>query len=449
MYLNNDTICAVSTPFGRSATGMVRVSGDSALDIVNRIFDGDVFSIKTSSVCHGYIFDGPSCVDDVVVTVFRAPKSYTGEDVVEISCHGSVFILKRLIALLIKNGARQATNGEFTKRAFINGKLDLTQAEAVIDLIDADSKAGTDAAINRIRGGVSKKINSVYDSLLNITSQLFAVVDYPDEEIDDVTSDQLYSAMELAYNEIKKLTDTYFDGCIIRDGIKTSIAGKPNAGKSTLMNLLVGYDRSIVDDTAGTTRDYIEENAYAGSLKLVLWDTAGLRETDDKVEHIGVERTREKISESDLIIAVFDSSTGITDDDRFLLNELSLYDVPKIAVWNKTDLGDPPSEISDIFTSSVHLCGKTGEGIDDLKNKISEVFAEAENPGDVICDLRQYECLMRAQDSLSCALNNKGAAADMLLADAENAIEALGEMTGKTVSEQIVNNIFSRFCVGK
>ena len=449
--MKNETIAALSTAPLKAAIGVIRVSGEDALKIAGSVFSRDLSEVASSSVIHGNIVDGSETVDDVLISVFRAPKSYTGEDVVEISCHGGVYNCTRILRLLIKNGARQAKNGEFTKRAFLNGKLDLLRAEAIIDLIDSETETEARAAVRRMEGGLSDRINALRNGLIDISAQLLAFIDYPDEDIIDTDPDYLRKKITETYDQIESLLRTYDSGRLIKDGVKTVIAGKPNVGKSMLMNRLLGEDRCIVTSAAGTTRDVIEAFAEIGGVKLSLFDTAGLREADSEAERIGVEKTLEKISEAELILCVFDVSDPGLFSDSGLIDAIMASKAKKIAVFNKTDIAALKDTVPEGFDGTVHISARTGDGEEDLEKEIARLFplgTEA-SESEMLSNVRQYECLVAANEELSHALANLGLTPDALLSDIERAIDALGEMTGKTVSEEITENIFSRFCVGK
>ncbi len=445
--MKNETIAALSTAPYKAALGVIRMSGNDAVPIAQKVFSRELRSARSSSVIHGNIVDGRETVDDVLVSVFYAPNSFTGEDTVEISCHGGVYNCSRILRLLIKNGARQAKNGEFTKRAFLNGKLDLLKAEAIIDLIDSETKTEATAAINRLKGGLSDKINDIREKLIDISARLLAFIDYPDDEIEDTDADEMRKTVLYAYSELEKLIRSYDSGRLIKDGVKTVIAGKPNVGKSMLMNRLLGEDRCIVTSAAGTTRDVIEEKAEIGGVKLRLFDTAGLRDTDNEAEKIGVEKTLGKLEEAKLILCVFDMTEKTVD----VPEKISGATAKKIAVFNKLDLTSEKPGIPAGFDRVVYISAKTGEGEEDLEKAVAELFplsetaAESEMPANI----RQFECLVAAKNELEHAVENIGITPDALLCDIEGAIGALGEMTGKTVSEEIIENIFSRFCVGK
>ncbi len=452
--MKNETIAAISTAPFKAAIGVIRVSGPDALDIVGAVFSRDLNTAASSSVIHGNIVDGSETVDDVLVSVYREPKSFTGENTVEISCHGGVYNCSRILRLLIKNGARQAKNGEFTKRAFLNGKLDLLKAEAIIDLIDSETKAEARSAISRMKGSLSDKINSVRDDLIALSAQLLAFIDYPDDDIADTDPEILRSHITNAYRQIEKLIKSYDSGRLIRDGVKTVIAGRPNVGKSMLMNRILGEDRCIVTSAAGTTRDVIEAAAELGGVKLRLFDTAGVRDADNEAEQIGVKKTLDKINEAELILCVFDISGAEIAFDEEFAEAVYNSSAKKIAVFNKTDLlskGESACKNADGFDGCVNISAKTGDGMEELETQIAKLFPlgfEGEESC-MLSNVRQYECLISAQNELEHALENINITPDALLSDIERAVGALGQMTGKTVSEEIIDNIFSRFCVGK
>ena len=318
----NDTIVAPITPLFMSAVGTLRISGSEAIQITEKIFSKPLKEEKTHTLHHGFIFDeNDQVVDDVVVALYRNPSSYTGEDVVEISCHGSVFIINKMQKLIVANGARLAQNGEFSKRAFLNGKMDIAQAEAVIDLIETESENEAAVALGHLRGFLSKEINEIRQSLLDIVSQILAYIDYPDDEIGEVSYEELEQTIRISLEKVEKLEKSFNVGQIIKNGIKVSILGKPNVGKSFIMNRLLGYERSIVTDIAGTTRDVVEERATLGGIKLYISATAGIRGTEDIVEKIGVEKAMENVQNSDLALCVFDSSRPADNEDKEVIKK--------------------------------------------------------------------------------------------------------------------------------
>lgn len=454
--MNSETITALSTAPFMSAIAVIRISGDKTFDIIDKIFSKTLKNAPGNTVHHGFIQNEDGKVlDDVLVTVFKKPNSYTGEDVAEISCHGSLYIINSIQNLIISNGGRQAHNGEFTKRAFLNGKLDMLQVEAVIDLIESQSEKEVTNAITHLKGDLSKKINIIREDLLNISSQIMAYIDFPDDEIADVSEQTLSLAISTAIDGLNMLIKSFNTGQIIKNGIKTIITGKPNVGKSLLMNRLLGYDRSIVTEIKGTTRDIIEETATFGDLKLVISDTAGIRQTVDTVEQIGVERALDKIKNSDLILCVFDNSKALDEEDLALYSFIKDKKCKKMAVLNKTDLGksliESEQEFFSVFDSKVVISALEGSGFENLEQELKNLFTDGiiENKNEIITNSRQYQCLVTAKHALDRAYENRFLTPDVIEIDIEEAISSLGEIMGKTVNAEIIENIFSRFCVGK
>lgn len=450
MMHHQDTIAAISTAPVMAAIGVIRISGKNAFSIVQKVFDKNIEKITSRSVLVGNIKDQEEIIDQVVLCLYRAPNSYTGEDVIEISCHGSLYLLRTILQLLIKKGARQAQNGEFTKRAFINGKMDLSQAEAVIDLIEAESKKESRLAIQTMEGSLSKKIQVIRKELIDICSQIMAYIDFPDDEIADISSDSLKYQIQKSLEQIEKLINTFSQGMLIKSGVKTSICGKPNVGKSCLMNKILGHERSIVTNCAGTTRDIVTETVVFGGVKMILADTAGIRDTDNEVELLGVQRAKAYIEESNLIFFVMDNATGFNKEDYKILNTLQQVQAVKIAVLNKCDMGiDAITTDLSMFDTVVKISAKDGTGISSLEKAVRDSFIYLDNNEEVIMNLRQYECLQRGKKFLLHALQNIELTPDAIIVDVEESISALGEIIGKTVSTEIIDNIFSRFCVGK
>ena len=444
---NRNTIVALSTPALMAALAVVRMSGPDAIGIAEAMFSRRLGDVAGGTALHGILSDGTEPVDEVILTVFRAPASYTGEDTVEISCHGSMVIVRRILELAQKHGARQARAGEFTKRAFVNGKLDLVEAEAVIDLIEAETGAEAEAAFSSVRGTLSKEVEQVRDNLLNLAAQLLAYVDYPDDGIEDLSSEQLREILQAAFRKCCVLRDSYEKGRILKNGIRTAICGRQNAGKSTLMNRILGYDRSIVTSHAGTTRDVVEGTAEFAGLKLILDDTAGIRESGDEVEKLGIERALQEVRNADLLFYVQDRC------ERADVPEDVLHSTAKkIAVLNKSDvLSEDACTESDFsgFDAVCLISAATGDGMDELEKKTAALYENLKLHGGVVMNVRQHECLVQAADALRQALDNLRMTPDVLLIDVEDAVSALGEMTGKTVHAEITDRIFSRFCVGK
>ena len=450
------TIAAVSTGNQVSAIGIIRLSGDSCIAVSDKVFTLNsqkaLFDVPDRKLMLGTLHDKQGrTIDQCMAVVSRGPHSYTGEDTVEFHCHGSPAVLAAGLEALYLAGARPAKRGEFTKRAFLNGKLDLTQAEAVIDLIEADT---TDAAANaagQVGGVLQKKLAPIYDDLVNLCSHFHAVLDYPDEDIEDFGLENYSSNLRSDAKALYQLLQTYGQGRILRQGVAAAIVGKPNVGKSSLLNALVGFDRVIVTDIPGTTRDTVEETAMLGSTRLRLIDTAGIRETADTVEAIGVERSKQAVEEADLVLFVCDGSQPLTQEDLDII-DLCEEKENTIALINKSDLGSAvaPSDLP--FTMVIPICAKTGEGLEQLADAVDAMF-ENETPcdGSILTNARQYDACRRAYEAMLRALQSLqlGLTPDAVLTDVEEAMEAMGEVTGATVREDITARIFERFCVGK
>ena len=457
-----DIIAAIATGHSPTAIGIVRVSGQGCFaccDRVFRAFNGSPFSQQTPrNMVFGEMLDAQGRVIDQGLAVrFPGPRSYTGEDSAEFHCHGSPVVLRELLESLFAAGARQAKAGEFTRRAFLNGRLDLTQAEAVIDLIDAETAAAARNAAAQLDGGLRRVLEPIQDSLLDITSRFYAVVDYPDEDIEDVKPEQVAEALSSAEKQLSSLLATCQRGKVLKSGVRTAIVGRPNAGKSSLLNALAGYERAIVTDIPGTTRDTVEESVLCGGVLLRLIDTAGIRDTEDVVEQKGVERSRKALESADLVLAVVDGSVPLTDEDLEVLR-LAAENPRWIAVFSKCDLWDTKAHSVGIIGSpapaaSVTLSSVTGEGLGDLENAVAALFpaGDPKEAGSLLTDQRQEEAARRARDAVRRAKDalENGLTPDAVLTDAEEALDSLGELTGRTAKEEIVSRIFSRFCVGK
>lgn len=452
------TIAAISTPRAQGGISVIRISGEEALAAADKIFRPVSCEKKPSEMegytcAYGKITDGGEIIDDGVLTVFRAPKSYTGEDVAEISCHGGIFVTERVLRLILSKGARPAEAGEFTKRAFLNGKMNLTQAEAVMDIISADGRASLKCAEALREGALYRRIKSISDGMLKLLASLAAWVDYPDDDIPAVEEYEIEAALKKAVSDLDELLSSYDSGRIVREGLDTVIVGKPNVGKSTLMNLLAGCDRSIVTDIAGTTRDIVEESVRLGDIVLRLSDTAGIRETSDAVEKVGVDRAQKKLDTADLILAVFDMGTAVTDEDRELAEKCRGRNA--VAVLNKSDLEQrfDFTRITDCFKESVTVSAGNGEGTERLQAAVEGISGLTGFSPDmgVLANERQRTCAGKARVSFAEALEalRSGATFDavtVLIDDGEN---ALLELTGERASEAVANEVFSRFCVGK
>lgn len=447
--MDNSTIAAISTPHGVGGIAVIRVSGNNSVEICDKIFSGrePLSSAPSHTVHYGFIVDSTGeKIDEALVTVMRAPRTFTREDVVEISTHGGFVASRRVLSALFEAGALPAAAGEFTKRAFLNGRIDLTQAEAVIDIINAKTDLAQKNALSQAEGQLKTRIEAIRERLVSLAAAMQVSIDYPDEDLEELTPSQITERLSGIYRDITHIADSAPRGKVLRDGIKTAIIGRPNVGKSSLLNCLAMEERAIVTDIAGTTRDVIEETVDLDGIPLRLLDTAGIRETDDKIELLGVERSLKYISEAELILLVLDSASGLCEEDRRLLSETA--DKRRIILINKTDLGG-----SLTLDGSVPISAKTGAGIDVLAAKIKEIYSLGEIGADSITltNERQLSALFRARDAVSRALDALGGelAQDFAALDINDAIYALGEIDGKTVSEDIVSSVFHNFCVGK
>lgn len=450
-------IAAISTPLGTGGVGIIRISGKNATEIVDRIFVSvngkKLSSSKGYRAYFGRIFDGETAVDEVVCLVFRAPHSYTGEDVVEINCHGGVVLLKKILRLVLQNGAQAAAPGEFTKRAFLNGKLDLSEAESVMTLISAQGEQGANAAFNQLEGSLSRKIEKINSSLLSLAAHIAAWVDYPDDEIEELGNNELYSTIYNAHLELCALLSNFDSGMAVTNGVEAAIVGKPNVGKSTLMNLLTGYDRSIVTEIEGTTRDVVEETVNLNGCILRISDTAGMRETGDIVEKLGVERSRKKLERAAIVFAVFDLSKPLSDEDKELIDECKDKNV--IPIVNKTDL-EPRLDVDYIknkLGSPLFISAKIGDGYNELCDRVAELIGTKnfDTTSAMLVNERQRICCQKASDALKDALEalNLGLTPDAIGVCIDDAIAALLELTGQKASEAVVDEVFKQFCVGK
>ena len=452
----SQTIAAISTGMSVSAIGIIRLTGDDCAQIGNHVFTckngKPLWEAPNRKLILGELHDKQGRVIDSCCAIYtRGPHSYTGEDTVEFHCHGSPAVLAAGLESLYLAGARPAGRGEFTKRAFLNGQLDLTQAEAVIDLIEADSADAAANAAGQVGGRLQKKLDPIYNDLTDLCSHFHAVLDYPDEDIEDFGLERYESSLRANAKSLNTLLQTYGQGRILRSGVAAAIVGKPNVGKSSLLNALAGYDRVIVTEVAGTTRDTVEETVMLGKTRLRLIDTAGIRETADKIEAMGVERSRQAVENADLVIFVCDGSKPLTEEDHTVIDFCA--GLPRsIALINKADLGSAvqPSQLP--FPTIIPICAKTGEGLDLLASTIDEMFA-SDTPcdGSILTNARQYDAIRRAHNAMLRALDalKLGLTPDAVLTDVEEAMESMGEVTGATVREDITARIFERFCVGK
>ena len=449
------TIAAVSTGMTVSAIGIIRLTGDDCIPIAEQVFtlnNKKLSQAPDRKLVLGQLHDRSGrIIDSCCAIVSRGPHSYTGEDTVEFHCHGSPAVLSAGLEALFCAGAKAAQRGEFTKRAFLNGKLDLTEAEAVIDLIEADSAEAAANAAGQVGGVLQKKLMPVYDDLTNLCSHFHAVLDYPDEDIEDFGLSSYENGLKANAKVLESLMNTYGQGKILKSGVAAAIVGKPNVGKSSLLNALAGFDRVIVTDIPGTTRDTVEETVKVGSVKLRLIDTAGIRETADTVEAIGVKRSRKAVENADMVIFVCDGSAPLTEEDEAII-DLCCDRENAVALINKADLGQvvEPSDLP--FMNVIEICTKTGQGLDQLSDVVENLFgSELPCDGSILTNARQYNAIRRASDAIGRSLKGlrMGLTPDMVLIDIEEAMEAMGEVTGATVREDITARIFERFCVGK
>jgi len=449
-----DTICGVSTQIGESGISIIRISGEDALMILFKLFRDKKFEsidkMNSYHIKYGYIVDleGGDVIDEVLVSFMRSPKSYTCEDVVEINCHGGIIASDRVLKEVIKGGARLADNGEFTKRAFLNGRIDLSQAEAIQDIILSKTNLSMESALNQSLGSINGDIKFLREKILSLIAHIEAAVDFPEDDIEEITAEKVLEGLDDIISRVEDLIESYDFGKVVRDGIKVSIIGKPNVGKSSLLNVLLNEDRAIVTNIPGTTRDSIEEYLNINGLLIKIIDTAGIRETKDAIEKIGVDVTRKKIDESDLVLLVLDSTEGMTEDDHDILNQIDLK--KHILVFNKCDLLSEPTKDE---KDAVYISAKTGQGIDDLKNLIYSLFLNKDiTMKDVsITNKRHQDVLIRALiqlKSASVTLNDKYSI-DLVSIDLINAWEILGEIIGETLREDFIDEIFSKFCLGK
>lgn len=451
------TIAAISTAQGQGGIGVIRVSGEQAFTIVDKIFKSvsgkKIIDIKGYTALFGHIYNNEEVLDEAVILKYVAPKSFTGENVVEISCHGGMYITKEVLNAVIMSGASLAEPGEFTKRAYLNGKMDLTEAESVMDIISAKSKSAARAALFVKDGALFKKSQQVKQLLLDKAAHLSAWADYPDEDIPEVSEDSIMEAIEESISILEKLLSTYDMGQVVKEGIDTVIAGRPNAGKSTLMNLLVGREKSIVTNIAGTTRDVVEDTVLVGNVMLKLSDTAGIRDTDNEIEKIGVQKTFDKINGAGLVIALFDNNEVLNSEDIDLINKIK--DMPCIAVINKIDLEDKVDKkyITDNIENVVYISAKQQDNIDELKNMIEKIAGteDFDPSAGIIANERQRNAIRNAVNSLYEAKESlaMGMTMDAITVSLQETIDYLLELTGEKAGEEIVDSVFHNFCVGK
>lgn len=452
-----DTIAAIATAAGNSGIGIIRVSGEDSIEIVDKIFksNSSLKKAKSHTVHYGHIVDGNNVIDQVIIVLMKNPRSYTGEDTVEINCHGGMLIIQKVLALVIQNGARVAEPGEFTKRAFLNGKIDLSQAEAVMDLIHSKNEFALKSSMEQLRGGISNEIKEIRSDILYHIAFIESALDDPEHISLDGYNEQIKEMLEKNIQRIKKLINSFDNGRIMKEGIKTAILGKPNAGKSSLLNLLLGEDRAIVTDIEGTTRDILQESINFNGLNLNIIDTAGIRNTEDVVEQIGVNKAKDVAKESDLIIFVADGSKEIDENDKEIIEIIKQK--PAIIIVNKSDI-EIKIDIEKIEKLSgrkaIVFSAKNGQGLDLLENEIREMFYSGKvnyNDEVYITNTRHKEALNNAYESLLQVKGSidAGMPEDFYSIDLMDAYSSLGFIIGESVEDDLVNEIFSKFCMGK
>ena len=458
--MKTDTIAAIVTAMSNSGIGIVRISGDEALEVADRIFrpkkgSRKVSDMETHTIHYGYVVDGEEVVDEVMLLIMKAPRSYTCEDTIEIDCHGGVLVMKKILETVLKYGARPAEPGEFTKRAFLNGRIDLSQAESVIDVINAQNELALKSSVSQLQGAVLEKIKDIRAVVLHEIAFIESALDDPEHVSLDGYPEQLRGIMSDAHSKVKKLLDSSDNGKMLKEGINTAIVGKPNAGKSSLLNILVGEERAIVTEIAGTTRDILQEQIQIGGIGLNVIDTAGIRDTEDIVEKIGVNKSREYIEKADLIIYVVDSSTELDENDQEIIE--AIQDKKAIVLLNKSDLDaktDAAILQERLDKPILSISAKNNTGIHELEKLIEEMFFSGKlsfNDEVYITNIRQKNALAEAESSLKMVLQSidDGMPEDFFTIDMMNAYEVLGTIIGESVGEDLVNEIFSKFCMGK
>lgn len=437
-----DTIAAIATPVGTGGVGVIRISGEKSFDIINKIFSKQ--NLEAGKIFHGWVVDGDKKIDEVIVLPFKNPNSYTGEDIIEIHCHGGVNVIRNILELVLKNGARMAERGEFTKRAFLNKKMDLSQAEAVADLIHSKTKDFAKQSVKNLSGVLSEKIKEIHQDIFNVLSKIIAGIDFP-EDVAEPSYEFLINEFENAIKKIDEILSSANSSNVMRQGIKIAIVGKPNVGKSSLFNTLLNMERAIVTDVAGTTRDVLKET-LDWDVAITLIDTAGIRDNEEvgKVEEIGIEYSKQSVGEADLILFLYDASKGMEDDDK------TIFDMVKnknhIIIANKADLTEIRK--SDEF----YLSTVTKEGLDELKTKIKEKACNFSlEDTEFVTNNRQQDCLNKSRESLLLALNSakEHQLQDLISIDVKSALLYLDEITGEVITDDILNNIFDHFCIGK
>ena len=437
-----DTIAAIATPLGTGGVGVIRISGDTSFDIIKKIYSKQ--NLTAGRISHGWIVDNGKKIDEVIILPFKNPNSYTGEDVIEIHCHGGMNVVRNILDLVLKNGARTAERGEFTKRAFLNKKMDLSQAEAVADLIHAKTRNFAIQSAKNLSGVLGEKISEIKKQIFETLSKIIAGIDFP-EDVAEPEYSYLISSFENSLKEIDEILSCAKTSDILRQGVKIAIVGKPNVGKSSLFNKLLNVERAIVTDIAGTTRDVIKEN-LDWDVAITLIDTAGIRESDEvgKVEEIGIEYSKQSADEADLVLFIYDASRGMNDEDKAILDLIK--NKTHLIIANKCDL------IQNKIENAINISVETGLGIEDLKNKIKEIVCNfSSDDTEFITNKRQQDCLEKCRESLTNALNaaKTNELQDLISIDLKSALLYLDEITGEVITDEILENIFSHFCIGK
>lgn len=462
--MNQDTIAAISTGMTNSGIGIVRISGSEALEIADRVYKGKetIAEVPTHTIHYGHVMDGDETVDEVLVMVMRGSRTFTGEDTVEINCHGGTYVVSRVLETVLKAGARPAEPGEFTKRAFLNGKMDLSQAEAVIDVITSENEYALQSSISQLKGSVKNRIKEIREKIIYHTAFIETALDDPEHISVDGYGEVLKEAAEEVIGQLKELIDSSDDGRIMKEGIQTVILGKPNAGKSSLLNILAGHDRAIVTDIEGTTRDVLEEQIRLQGLTLNIIDTAGIRQTDDIVEKMGVDKAKEYAKEADLIIYVVDASRNLDENDEKIFD--LIYDKRTVILLNKSDLDTVVTEemIRERISQKgvqkqipvIAISAKEEQGIKELENTVKAMFLKGDlsfNEEVYITNARQKNALVNARESMKKVIFSidAGMPEDFYSIDLMDAYESLGNITGESIGEDLVNEIFSKFCMGK
>jgi len=445
--LEKTTIVALSTPPGMSAIALIRLSGDDAITITNKVFDQDILNAKGYSVHYGSIKNGENAIDDVIATIFRGPKSFTGEDIVEIACHGSTFIQQSIIELLLQNGATMAQAGEFSKRAFFNGKMDLSQTEAIADLIHSTSSAAHQVAMNQMRGGFSNDLKVLREKLIHFASMIELELDFSEEDVEFADRTELHKLVSEVIEHVNKLAQSFKLGNAIKNGVQTVIVGRPNAGKSTLLNGLLNEERAIVSDIPGTTRDTLEESLTINGLEFKLIDTAGIREAKDTIEKLGIERTFEKINQSAIVVYLYDINSATAEEVEKDLSTLN-QNASIVVIANKADLSQ-----THVIENAILVSALKKEGVEEVKTALyNTVVEEGFNlESTIVTNARHYESLIRTNEDLQKVIDgiDTGLSGDFVAMDIRQALHHLGTITGEISTDELLGNIFANFCIGK